>query len=143
MLPRGARGGAVKFDINRMAVAPALYSRLAATSPIQANPFTARFDFHYSPEIGAKRRGALSGLLGAVFVDLHPLCREAWSAVLASPRRDELLPRFLAPPVTEAEVLRIAAEEWKTPELRNRRVNQWQRDAAALYRSLIIESNRL
>jgi ABC-type Fe3+ transport system substrate-binding protein len=143
MLPRGAPGGAVKFDINRMAIDPRLYSSLTAVSPIQANPFTARFDFHYSPEIGVKRRGALSSLLGAVFVDLHPLCRKAWEAVLASPRRDELLPRFLAPPMPEAALLRVAAEEWKNPELRNRRVNEWQRDAAALYRNLIAESNRL
>ncbi len=129
MLPRGKPGGSTRYDINRFGVIPALYTSLAGITPIRTNPFQGRFDFQYDPKKGAARRSILAGLLGAVFIDIHPEVKRAWNAILASPQPGPGIEAFTTPPLGEEELFRLASTDWKRPDLKTALLNRWQRDA--------------
>ena len=143
MMPRGSAGGAVRYGINRMSVEPALYDELAGVTPIRTNPFRMHSDFVYSNQIGSARRGILSVLIAAWMIDTHDALASAWKALnspavqkLSEARQQTLLARLVAPPCTEAELLRLANTDWKNPVKRTALVNQWQSEALHRYESL-------
>jgi ABC-type Fe3+ transport system substrate-binding protein len=146
MLPKGAPGGATQFVINRMSVYPALYGELAGRTPITTDPFLLPTRLVYSSALGGKRRSILSSLIGARMIDTHDLLVRAWTALhspaarrLSPGRRQALLAEFLAPPCTEAELLRLAATTWKDPVQHTALVGQWQDQALDLYQRLARE----
>ena len=150
MLPKGAPGGATRNVINRMSVVPALYDEDAAVTPIRTNPFKLHSDFVYSNELGSRRRAILSVLIAAWMIDTHDVLAPAWKALHSpamqrrSPERQQaLLAQFTAPPCSEAELLQLAATDWKDPVKRTALVNRWQSDALNRYKTILaqIESN--
>jgi ABC-type Fe3+ transport system substrate-binding protein len=141
MLPKGAPGGATHNVINRMSVYPALYDELAGHTPIATDPFRLRTDLVYSTELGAKRRAILSALIAARMIDTHDRLVEAWNALhsvaagrLPPARQQELLARFLAPPCSDAELLRLASTTWKDPVRHTALIDGWQNEALERYR---------
>lgn len=142
MLPRGAPGGARDADINRMSVMPDLYGELAGVTPVRVNPFRQRHDLIYDPAKGTARREILAGLLGAVFIDLHPLVRRAWVAIQESPRRADLEREFCDPMVAEGELFRLATADWRDRGARQVLINRWQREAGTRWRRLASEARR-
>jgi hypothetical protein len=146
MLPKGAPGGAAHYVINRMSVMPALYDELTGLTPVRTNPFKMRSDFVYSNDLGSKRRSILSTLIGAWMIDTHDVLAPAWKALnsptaqkLSETRRQALLAKFTAPPCTEAELLHLAATDWKNPVKRAALVNRWQSEALDLYKSVLAQ----
>jgi hypothetical protein len=141
MLPKGAPGGATQNAINRMSVCPALYDELAGRTPIATDPFRLPAGFAYSADLAGKRRAILSALIAARMIDTHDVLVRAWTTLhsaaaarLPAARRDALWAAFLAPPCTEAELLRLAATTWKDPVQHTALVEQWQDQALDLYR---------
>jgi ABC-type Fe3+ transport system substrate-binding protein len=148
MLPKGSPGGATHNVINRMSVQPALYDELAGKTPILTNPFKMHSDFVYSEQLGSKRRAILSMLIAAWMIDTHDLLAPAWKALhspaaqkLSAERRQALLTKLVAPPCTEAELLHLAATDWKNPVKRTGLINQWQGEALDRYKSVLAQIN--
>jgi ABC-type Fe3+ transport system substrate-binding protein len=146
MLPKGSVGGAKRYRINRMSVQPALYDELAGVTPIATNPFKLHSDFVYSNKLGSSRRAILSVLIAACMIDTHDALAPAWKALnspaaqkLSPEKRQALLAEFVTPPCTEAELLRLAGNEWKDPVKRTALVNQWQRQALERYKSVLAQ----
>jgi ABC-type Fe3+ transport system substrate-binding protein len=146
MLPRGSAGGATRNIINRMSVEPALYDELAGITPIRANPFKMRSDFHLSQQLSSKRRAILSVIIAAWMIDTHDLLAPAWRALngpaakkLPPEKQAALLAELTAPPCTEAELLHIADTDWKNPVKRTALVNQWQSAALDRYKSVLAQ----
>ena len=146
MLPKGAPGGATHYAINRMSVLPALYGELAGVTPILTNPFKLRSDFVYSNQLGSSRRAILSVIIAAWMIDTHDALVSAWKALnspaaqkLLPEKRQALLAELVAPPCTEAELLRLGANEWKDPVKRTALVNQWQQQALERYKSVLAQ----
>ena len=147
MLPEGSPGGATHNIINRMSVAPALYEELAGRMPIRANPFKMHSGFVYSNTLGSKRRAILSVLIAAWMIDTHDCLVPAWKELnspeaaqrFSDPRRQALLAELVAPPCTEAELLRLADTDWKNPVKRTALVNQWQSEALDRYKSVLAQ----
>jgi iron(III) transport system substrate-binding protein len=146
MLPRGSPGGATHYDINRMSVQPALYDELAGVSPIHTNPFRMRSDFAYSNHLGSSRRAILSVLIAAWMIDTHDALATAWKSLhspaarrLSEARQQALLAELVAPPCSEAELLRLAQKDWTDPLKRTALVNQWQSEALDRYKSLLAQ----
>jgi ABC-type Fe3+ transport system substrate-binding protein len=144
MAPKGSPGGATRYIINRMSVWPSLYDELAGATPIATNPFKAHSDFVYSASLGSSRRSILSMLIAAGMIDTHDDLTRAWKALnspaaqkLAPGVREQLLAELLAPPCPEAELLRLAANDWNNPVRRTALVNQWQNEAQARYRHIL------
>jgi hypothetical protein len=141
MLPKGAPGGATQNAINRMSVCPALYDELAWRTPIATDPFRLPATFAYSADLAGKRRAILSALIAARMIDTHDVLVRAWTALhsgaaarLPAARRNALWAAFLAPPCTEAELVRLAATTWKDPVQHTALVQQWQDQSLDLYR---------
>jgi ABC-type Fe3+ transport system substrate-binding protein len=146
MLPKGAPGGATQNVINRMSVYPALYDELAGRTPIATDPFRIPSRLAYSADLAGKRRAILGALIAARMIDTHDVLARAWTALhsdaaakLSPARRDALLAGFLAPPCTEAELLRLAATTWKDPVRHTALVEHWQDQALDLYRRTAAE----
>jgi ABC-type Fe3+ transport system substrate-binding protein len=140
MLPRGAPGGATRAVINRMSVCPALYTELAGVTPVRDDPFTMPAGLRYSEELGATRRVPLSLLIAACMIDTHDALARAWTALNRSPHRAELLPEFLAPPCTDAQLLADAAV--RDPIRRAELVTNWQNDALRRYGGIVQRAGR-
>ena len=149
MLPRGAPGGATSHDINRMSVMPALYSELAGRTPVHTDPFTLRYDLVYSSELGSKRRTILSAMIAAWMIDTHDQLTRAWKAVnsqaaqkLAENGQGRLIAELLAPPLSEAQVLDLAAHDGKDQVKRTALINGWQAAALDRYKRILAQAPR-
>jgi ABC-type Fe3+ transport system substrate-binding protein len=145
MQPRGAPGGAAKYDINRMCVIPALYDELH-DSPITTNPFKMISSFAYSNELSTKRHTILSQLIAAWMIDTHDWLARAWLAVnspaaqkLGEARRQALIAQLTAPPMPLDDLLRVATGDFKDPVKRTALVNQWQAEAIDRYKSVLAQ----
>jgi ABC-type Fe3+ transport system substrate-binding protein len=145
MQPRGAPGGAVKYQINRMSVIPALYEELH-DSPITTNPFTLRSDFPYSGALSARRRAILPALLAAWMIDTHDWLARAWKAVnspaaekLGEPKRQELIAQLTTPPMSQDDLLLLADTDWKDPVKRTALINRWQAEAIDRNKSVLAQ----
>jgi ABC-type Fe3+ transport system substrate-binding protein len=147
MLPKGAPGGATRYDINRMSVYPALYGELAAVTPIRTDPFRVPSRLVYSSKLGSERRTILSALLAAWMIDTHDVLARAWLALhspaaakLSAARQQALLAEFLAPPCSGEELLHLAATTWKDPIQRTALVDRWQAEALDRYNRVVAET---
>jgi hypothetical protein len=129
-----------------MSVIPALYDELAGVTPILTNPFKLHSEFVYSSQLGSARRTILSVVIAAWMIDTHDALVPAWKALhsttalkLPVDRRQALLAQLVAPPCTEAELLHLAATDWKDPVKRTALVNQWQSAALARDKSVLAQ----
>ena len=146
MQPRGAAGGAVKYNINRMSVIPALYDE-PHDSPITTNPFKMASTFAYSNELSAKRHAILAPLIAAYMIDTHDWLVKAWAVVNSHAAMEEarrrgspsLLEQLTAPPMPLDHLLHLAATDWKDPVKRTAIVNQWQAQAIERYKSVLAQ----
>jgi ABC-type Fe3+ transport system substrate-binding protein len=147
MEPRGTPGGAVKYQINRMSVLPALYDELGARSPITENPFKLASAFPYSNALASKRRAILSALIAAWMIDTHDWLARAWKAVnsptaekLGADRRQALIAELVLPPLSQDDVLHLAETDWKDPVKRTALINRWQGEAIERYKSVLTQA---
>jgi len=146
MEPRGAPGGAVKYQINRMSMMPALYDELGSKSPITTNPFKLASDFPYSNALGSKRGNILRALIAAWMIDTHDWLARAWKAVnspaaerLGADRRQGLTAQLTAPPMSQEDLLRLVDTDWKDPVKRTALINRWQGEAINRYKSVLAQ----
>ena len=79
-------------------------------------------------------------LVGALLVDTHTELKAAWRAVIARGRLPAEVAELGRTPLTEAEILKLAAKEWKDPAIRNRKKIEWQTWARDKYRKLCASS---
>ncbi len=141
MLPCGYSGGPTRHSIERMPVRPALYRQFRNVSNIEFSPFDLHFDFRYNARLAQQRRGVVSTLAGALFVDLHDELKAAWRAIIARGLRSSDIEALGAVPLSEAEALELSRNEWKDPAIRNARRIEWQRWAQERYRQLAVQSS--
>jgi ABC-type Fe3+ transport system substrate-binding protein len=145
MRPRGAAGGAVKYNINRMSVIPALYDEVP-DSPITMNPFKMQQGFDYSQALSTKRHTILSQLIAAWMIDPHDGLTKAWKAAnspaaekLAEAGQLRLINQLTAPPMPLDELLRLSATDWNDPVKRTAIINRWQAEASDRYKSVLAQ----
>lgn len=137
MLPRGHKGGARQFSIERMGILPGQYARLEGVTLIRTNPFALDINFQYDPHKGGARWSLLNGVLGSTLIDVHPELSAAWRALIRRGLAADELKSFCSPPLTEEEAMSLAAGRWKDAAFRNRQQIEWQRWAAAKYRAIV------
>ncbi len=136
-LPRGHSEGAVKNSIDRMSIRPDFYRRYKDESNIAFSPFDLKHEFSYNAKLARDRRDILPAFFGALLVDTHTELQSAWRAVIrrgVSPADVAELGRV---PLTEKEMLAMAAGEWKNPAYRNRKKIEWQGWAQEKYQGLV------
>jgi spermidine/putrescine-binding protein len=136
VLQKGAPGGPVTFELDRLPVIPGLAAELGDDAAVTFDPFTWESDFTYDPEKGSARWRILNDLLGAVLIDTHEELAAAWDAVRRLPPDHPRRRALTAAPIGEAELLALAEEVWDDPEQRARRLSRWANDARDRYREI-------
>jgi ABC-type Fe3+ transport system substrate-binding protein len=132
----GAPGGPQEFALFRLPLIPGLAARYGDAAAVRLDPFTFGGKVDFDLEKKNLRRNAMSDLFGAVVVDVHEELAAAWEAVRHLPPDHPSVRELLAPPVSEEELLRLAAEEWGDPRRRADTVAAWSRKARRRYRRL-------
>ncbi len=135
-LQTGRPGGATKEAIDRMCVRPDFYERFRDESNIQYSPFAVTNTFGYDSKLARERRDVVAALIGALLVDTHPELRKAWKAAMPLKGDGDQWKPLGTVPITEAEALRLAKNEWKEPAVRNRLKIQWQTWAQEKYKRI-------
>jgi ABC-type Fe3+ transport system substrate-binding protein len=135
-LPRGHPEGPRQYSIERMSVRPDFYGRYRGVSNIEFSPFDLKQSFRYNAQVSRARRDVVAALFGALLVDTHEELQAAWRALIARRLPEADLQELGRMPVTEAEVLQLAAAPWKDPALRTRKKTEWQTWAQHKYREL-------
>lgn len=140
-LPRGHPDGPQQYSIERMSVRPDLYRRYRDVSNVAFSPFELKTGFRYDPRLAQSRRDVMAALFGALLVDTHSELRAAWKEVIKRGVRPEECAELGRVPLTEAEALGLAQNEWKDPAFRTRQRIEWQRWAQSKYRRLAVRAD--
>ncbi|MCS7193183.1 MAG: extracellular solute-binding protein [Armatimonadetes bacterium] len=128
LLPKGAIGGPKQFTLARMSILANLYEQLKGQSVIKVNPFRFKPGFRYDSQKGDRRIDVLNSLLGAFFIVPHRELKAYWQRAISSGRKVTF-----RPPVSEAEIMRLA-DRWSIDrKLAAEKESEWGRIAKNLY----------
>ncbi len=135
MRPAGAPGGPKRETLCRMSVWPSLYADPATIPSLKPlNPFHWKTDLLYDADKGAKRGVVVNDLIGSMMIDMHSDLADAWAVVVRAGLPKPALARLTQPPVTEAEVMKMA-DRWRDDQVfRNQKITEWAKFAKAKYR---------
>ena len=129
------RGG-----LNRASVIPGLYDELGNRCVV-INPFKRELKpIQYDAAKGGERWSLVNDLIGALIIDPHKDLVTAWKAINKckdEQRREAAIEKLIQIPITADEGLQIAPSEWKKPDYRNRKLNEWNRFARQKYRDAL------
>ena len=129
VLPNGdPEGPEWPGGLNRASVVPALYDKLGERCVVP-NPFTRNLTpIKYDAEKGGIRWNIVSDLIGTLVIENHKNLVGVWKAIN---KTNDLQKRVAAiqilgeVPITEDEAMRLSETEWKEPDFRNRKLQEW------------------
>lgn len=129
--PAGRNGQT--YSLYRMPVREALFAEADAPKP---NPYRYSGDgFVYDTKNGGKRWDLVNDLMGVWLIEAHADLRRAWQAVMARGLPADEVEALCRPPVTEAELDRLA-EDWKDSRVRLKVMRDWSDAARLRYRQV-------
>ncbi|MCW8129297.1 MAG: extracellular solute-binding protein [Planctomycetota bacterium] len=133
---RGLPGGPASFDLERLPVWKSLYEQ---TPPLETYALTRPFEegeaFAYDGRKGGKRWSIMKDFLRATLVDVHEDLKQAWMAVIAHGRADDLGQALGRPAVDEETLLKIGSRGYPQAQL-NRLRNRWTGWARARFQAI-------
>jgi ABC-type Fe3+ transport system substrate-binding protein len=129
--------GPKRFALTRMTVRPDLYPVLEKHSPVTINPFSWKGAFHYDGPKAAKRWEVINTLLGAALIDNHHVLQRAWKALIKAGRPPDLLARLTRAPLSETQLLELAAGWKNDPALRSRWRVRWVKRFRQRYERIV------
>ena len=132
---KGAADGPQNFQLNRFSVIPSLYELSPQHTAVKLNPFLWRSDFAFSEKLGAARWGIVNDLIGTMVIDSKELLNRAWRTALTDGLTELEWSTLGAVPISEAEALEFAANQWNDPAFRNQKLNEWGQFARDKYLS--------
>jgi len=136
VLKPGVEGGPKKFALGRSSVIPGLPALYGDRAAVHFEPYSYKGGFSFDSDKSNRRWVILNDLLGAVIIDAHDDLAAAWRVVKDRPPDDPALRELLRPPLSEEELLRMAAESWDDAAFRSRTVAGWSAEARARYRRI-------
>ncbi len=136
VLHKGAPDGPQQYELGRMPIIPGLAAKLGKEAAVPLDPFRWKGGFTYNAAKGALRWNLLNDLIGAVIIDNHQELMMAWDKVRNSDMRGGLARELTAPPLLEAEAMRLAAGDWQRPERRSSIRAQWSAAAKSRYQRI-------
>ncbi len=136
MFRKGAPGGPKAYALNRASVLPSLYAADPSLATVRVNPFELRSTVRYDNRKGAERTVLLNELFGALFITSHAQLQKAWRRVIEAGAPGEMIRELGRPPIGEEEALALAPQFERDPELRNRKIAEWNRFARRKYEAI-------
>lgn len=117
-----------KGGLNRASVLPALYDKLGERC-IVPNPFAMEgTPFQYDSAKGGTRWNIVNDLFGVLIIDSHKDLINAWKAIKKCKdpaKREAAIAVLTQMPITEAEAMALAQEQWQDPKVRNEKIKEW------------------
>jgi ABC-type Fe3+ transport system substrate-binding protein len=136
LLRRGVPGGPQRFQLNRFSILPNLYTTVAAgDTAVQLNPFSWGATMPFNAKLAAARWSIVNDLIGTLIVDQKRSLNRAWRAAMADGLNADERQRLTAMPVSEAEALRLAEDNWHQAAFRNATLNAWTQFAKRKYQT--------
>ena len=133
-LPRGAEGGPLEYDLERLPVMPHIYNLYLQTHTV-TNPFKDIPDFRYDSRKGGTRWSTMDDLWRAAIIDVHDRLWDARKAVIAAGRDRDLGMELARAPFSE-EALMAFAKKRMLPDERNKLRNKWSAWARDWYQQI-------
>ena len=121
----GEPGGPQSQALHRLPILPTIYEELREAGHVVASPYDVKGTIEYDHKRGGERWAILDDLVGAAILDHHGLIRKTWRHLIENGLPPDLVQRFVRPPVTEMELIRLADEEWKDPLRRASVMSRW------------------
>ncbi len=137
MQPKGTPGGPRRFLLARMSVRPKLYSRETGHLAVKVNPFRWKVVSFYDSRLASRRWDLLNDLLSACLIDSHEQLQHAWRAVMQAGMPPAGLEELTRPPLSEEDLVGLAASWSGDPELRSRMVLRWAESCRSRYQNLV------
>jgi len=133
-LPRGERGGPVRYSLARMTVRPDVLRRLAGRAIVTYDPFTEHELLNYDSTLGSTRWSIVNGLIGTMLIDLHRDLAATWTEVLTAGSPAAAVDLLTRAPYGDAELLQLAEGPFRATRTRNDLLAAWSLDASRRYR---------
>ncbi|MCM8777639.1 MAG: extracellular solute-binding protein [Candidatus Omnitrophica bacterium] len=131
ILPKGTKGGPVKYSLNRFSIRPDVYQDPAIKDFF--NPYKLKGTIKYDFDLASKRWNLLNDMIGALVIDQHSKVKKIWSII--SKKDDALKKLFFKIPVNEKDQ-RFLWENWNNPVFRNQYINEWIGFSREKFRSI-------
>ena len=137
ILKKGAPGGPMEFELDRMSVIPGLARSFGDNAAVPYDPYAWKSGFSYDAQKGSLRWNILNDLLGAAIIDTHRELTQAWRSVKDLPPDRPRVAQLTRPPLAEPELMRLAAEQWGDAEFRARTRSGWAQEAKQRYQQVM------
>ncbi len=135
-LRAGAPGGPRQYTLGRLSVIPGFTERYGEHAVVESDPFESRGGVQFDAQKKNARWRIFNDLFSARIIDVHGELARAWKRLRHLPPDDPRVQELLAPPVSEQELLELAATAWSEPEARGDAIARWSQHAQRLYRRL-------
>ena len=136
VLKAGVPGGPQRFPLTRMSIVPGFAQRFGDDAAVAFDAYTWKGGFQYDAEKGSARWTILNDLIGAAVIDTHQELIAAWDHVRHLPENAPGVVELTRPPLSEDELLEMAAGPWSDPEFRARTRGRWASEAKHRYRQI-------
>ena len=126
-------GSPGKFQLNKMPVWPSLFAKYKQYTYFTENPFLWKSSVKYSSPKSSARWGILNDYIGAVLIDPHKKCADAWRKVCNLSDTNSLKKLFLENLISESELMNFATNQYKDNRWRARLLSKWANEAKKKY----------
>ncbi|MFH1744529.1 MAG: extracellular solute-binding protein [bacterium] len=125
VLDPGEPGGPKADALDRLPVLPSIYAEPEFARKSVTSPYDVQGTIDYNHALGGQRWAILDDLIGATILDQHGLVQKAWRCLIDSELPPDKVKLFVRPPVSEAELLRLAGDEWNDPVRKSTVMTLW------------------
>ena len=130
-------GSPEKFQLNKMPVWPSLFAKYKKYTYFTENPFLWKSSVKYSSPKSSARWGILNDYIGAVLIDPHKKCADAWAEVCDFPETNSLKKLFLENLISESQLMNFATNQYKDNRWRAKLLSKWANEARTKYDIII------
>ena len=130
-------GAPEKFQLNKMPVWPSLFSKYKKQTYFTDNPFLWKSSVKYSSPKSSARWGILNDYIGAVLIDPHKKCAEAWAKVCNLPETNSWKEFFLEQLISENELMNFATNQYRDNRWRAKLLSKWSNEARKKYDKIL------
>ena len=130
-------GSPEQFQLNKMPVWPSLFSKYKKYTYFNDNPFLWKSSVKYSSPKSSARWGILNDYIGAVLIDPHKKCADAWAKVCDLSETNSQKKLFLETLITENELMGFATNQYRDNRWRAKLLSKWANEARSKYDEIL------
>ena len=114
-----------------------MFSKYKKQTYFTDNPFLWKSSVKYSSPKSSARWGILNDYIGAVLIDPHKKCAEAWAKVCNLPETNSWKEFFLEQLISENELMNFATNQYRDNRWRAKLLSKWSNEARKKYDKIL------